>query len=88
MKDINNMLMYLFWCAEHGYHPSLCSSEEAWGEYLYGAREHRGDCTKDSCPCIRCHMQEYEIKAQTAIDYLEHECKGSWLKLIELRERK
>ena len=86
-EELLKAFMFLLWCQSHGEHPSLCKSTEDFNRYLYEAKEHRGDCTKDACPCLRCHMQQLEVDAQGCLDYLEHESKGTWLKLIEIRSK-
>lgn len=86
-EELHRAMMFILWCNSMGYHPSLCESIENFNKYMHDANVHRGDCTKDPCPCIRCHTQQLEIEAQCAIDYLEHESNGTWFKLIELRDK-
>ena len=88
IKDLHLEFMYMLWCHDHGYHMSLDESRGKFNLYLHDATEHRGDCTKDPCPCLRCHKKQLEIEAQCEIDHLEYSSKGSWFKLIELRNKK
>jgi len=53
-----------------------CTSYFGYQQFLEGADVHFGDCTKDPCPCSRCHLQMIEIEAQNALDILWSGDKG------------
>jgi len=79
MINSNNLykkLVYIMWCATYEYSMSSCITHAKYLKYLKDIEFHRGDCTKDPCPCTRCHHIEIEIKAQNALDLLESGDKG------------
>ena len=91
MSLLHKELMFVLWCKEFGKDPGSCESGEQYKDYLKDAEVHCGDCTKDSCSCIRCNMQGLEVDSQNAINYLEWVFKDKdeplWKKLLELRNR-
>ncbi len=64
-------LKYALWSQDFGDdNVKSCSNYAAYHDFLQTTHRHRGDCTKDSCPCSRCALIRIEIDAQNIVDSL------------------
>ena len=63
---------YLVWCFEFEAKLKSCKSHADYLDFIKDAERHGGDCTSLPCPCIRCAMNEIEIKAQNMLDYFNN----------------
>lgn len=89
---LHGEIMYILWCQKFAQEISLCKTHEAYKDFLKESEVHCGDCTKDPCPCSRCHLQQLEIDAQNAINHLDFVFKDktepTWKKLQILMNKK
>ena len=76
-EELHKAMMFILWCNNIGYHPSLCESKQNFNKYMHDADVHRGDCTKEPQPCWLCHFED-DLKEYYELTKWDLSQKGSF----------
>ena len=71
-KELYEKLLYYCWSVyfERDEFFGYIREHDKYEEFLKDTEYHMGDCTKDSCPCLRCALHNIEIEAQRLYNHI------------------
>ena len=70
-KELYDYLQYITYCQFYEQNPKDCKTHKNYQDFLNKeTKEHFGDCTKQSCACLRCQLHMIEVEAKNALDMI------------------